>query len=180
VDKNMLSCLKGMADIMSRRWEEELEETDDTQYALVYAQLATAFAALNAPKPFLQIGPDFFNRSDIVRVEIKEADGYYSGDPKKIHLYTRDLVGSECYSSCSTCHVYKYHSPEGQTLLEWLQGQSEVLIPYEDPVHVQPDYEDSVNREFQADEEAYLAGQEEGIVGITLAEANDEEPGHPF
>ena len=35
------------------------------------SEAQAAIAALNAPKPFLQIGPDFFNRSDIVRVEIK-------------------------------------------------------------------------------------------------------------
>jgi hypothetical protein len=166
-NEQMINQLENMAGQAFRSWGVTDDLSKESMHSQAYALCCTAIAALNAPKPFLQIGPDFFNRSDIVRVEIKEAGGYYNGDPKKIELYTRDLVGSECYSSCSTCHIYKYDSFEGKAILAWLQGQSEVIVSYE--------VLDLVS-EGNESPDPFLASQAESM----LAEANDEEIGHPF
>lgn len=83
-------------------------------------------------KQFIQIGRDIFNRADIIRVAICEPDYVYNYS--YIRLYTRDITGGvEASGSNSNWKIYKFHSPEGQSLLEWLRTQSEILVPYEDP-----------------------------------------------
>ena len=80
-------------------------------------------------KQFIQIGRDIINRADIIRAKISEPDYVYNYS--YIRLYTRDITGGvEANGSNSNWKIYKYHSPEGQALLEWLETQVEVLTPF--------------------------------------------------
>lgn len=135
-NEQMISCLEFMAERIAEYFGNG-EGTDvriDAQLAQSYAQICTAITALNAPKPFLQIGKDILRKEDIVRVEILEETRYRTDGsvmhPKSIQVYTRDLDGAEDHGSWNTWRNYVYHSPEGQALLGWLQGQSEVLLAY--------------------------------------------------
>lgn len=95
-------------------------------------------------KQFIQIGRDIINRADIIRVAICEPDWLYKYS--HIKLYTRDITGGvEANGSNSNWEIYKYHSPEGQALLEWLREQTEVLMPCEDVGPDEPDQEIKVN-----------------------------------
>lgn len=92
-------------------------------------------------KQFIQIGRDIINRADIIRVSICEPDWLYKYS--HIRIYTRDITGGvEEHGSNSNWLIYRFHSPEGQALLEWLREQSEVLLPCEEVADVEPDEPD--------------------------------------
>lgn len=124
-NEQMISCLEGLAETMARRWEEELNEGRDTVYAQAYAQLCQAVAALNAPKPFLQLGMHFLSKDNVLRVTICGG---------KVEVATKEMTtgGYEGYPAEAKLFRYHIDSPQGKALLEWLQGQSEILMAYED------------------------------------------------
>jgi hypothetical protein len=128
--ENMLSTLEGMAEGMENRWRETLDERD-TQFAQSYAQICQAITALNAPKPFVQIGANIINRADIIRVEIKEFNSYYN-EPKHVRVYTRDVYGGESYGSTTNYVKFPFDSPEANAILAWLKDQTEVVVACKD------------------------------------------------
>jgi hypothetical protein len=148
-NERLVTSLEAMADRVLQMWQDEgttEEKTDEeinaaeARYAQSYAQICTAIAALNAPKPFLQIGPDIINRSDIVRVEILEARAYTGSDkimwPKRVKMIFRDIDGGTSDSSYSSFKEYPFDSPEAKAILAWLGDQVEVLVPFEEAVEV--------------------------------------------
>lgn len=127
-NKEMLECLKGMLGIVASRWEDEYNESQEAQYALVYAQICTAIAALNAPKPFIQIGRDIINRADIIRVAIEKR----YRNVEYVSIYTREIQpgpeGEAVSYSFSRC--YNLESDEARALLAWIRPQTELLASY--------------------------------------------------
>jgi len=121
--ENMASCLANMASVIADQWEASMDEVKDERYASTYAQICTALAAVSAPKPFIQIGQDIFNRADIIRVAI---EGY---PDLRVCLYTREIQpGPENEGfSYSFNRSYSIDSDEGKALLNWLEPQIEVL-----------------------------------------------------
>src|SRR2546427_10523631 len=85
-------------------------------------------------KPFLRIDEkNIIRKSDIIRVEIAEADSYLSR-PKEVHIYTRDFWGGEGYGATSHYIRLSYDSPQAQAFLAWIACQTEVLLcPDEQP-----------------------------------------------
>lgn len=127
-NEQKITDLKNMAGQALRTWGVEDDSAKESAHAQAYAQICTAIAALNAAneKPFIQIGSDIIRKSDIVKLEIKEANSLYGY--KHLYLYTRNISDNgEGYGSSSEHTVYKYDSSEAQALLTWLAGQSEIL-----------------------------------------------------
>ncbi len=184
-NENMLSALSTMASIMADRWEISIDEAKYTQYAQAYAQIATAIAALSAPKPFVQIGKDIIRKNDILRIQILEENrSTYDNtviDPKSITVWLREIDAAEDHGSRSCWRTYVYHSPEGQTLLEWLQGQSEILMPYEDSASRDLQREELAEKE---DAMAIKTSQAESmpalIQGIEDSMPQEDAPDFPF
>lgn len=136
-NEQMINCLENMAERMVKFFENGEDFEADAQLAQAYAQICTAIAALNAPKPFIQIGNEIIRKDDIVRAVIFTEEQRYSNERsvayKMVKLTLRELDTDEGYGSSSVRPEYDLDSPEGQALLGWLQGQSEVLIAYEEP-----------------------------------------------
>lgn len=132
LNKEMLECLKGMLEIVASRWEDEYKHEQEAQYALVYAQICNAIAALNAPKPFIQIGQDIFNRADIIRVVIGRS---------LVCIYTREIqAGPEGEAmSYSFSRSYALESDEARALLAWLRPQVELLASYREDEEIDCD-----------------------------------------
>lgn len=135
--ESMITDLKNMAGQALRMWGLEEDSANESVHTQAYAQICTAIAALNAPKPFIQIGPDIINRADIVRVEILEAKTYTDSDrimwPKRVKVVFRDIDGGTSDSSYSTYEEHPFDSREAKAILAWFEGQVEVLVPYEGP-----------------------------------------------
>lgn len=75
-------------------------------------------------KQFIQIGNEFLNTSDIIRVEI---DGSY------VVMYIRQIQAGEAEivsGSDNKRLCWSLSSQEGQALLTWLKDRTEVLAPY--------------------------------------------------
>lgn len=122
--KDIVDTLDQMAHILETKWRESEDAALDAQ--LVGAYVAVC-AELRAQRPFIEIGTDIIRKSDIIRVQIFEANLLY--DYKHIELYTRDVEseGENCGSS-SRWILYRYDSEEAKLLLEWLATQTEITI----------------------------------------------------
>lgn len=129
-NEQMINQLENLAGQAFRSWGVADDLSKESLHAQAYAQCCTAITALNAPKPFIQIGNHIIRRDDVIRVEIKEANNYYN-EPKHVRLYTRDVYGGESYGSTTNYEKFPYGSPEAKAVLAWFKDYAEVIVPCE-------------------------------------------------
>lgn len=130
IEKDLVDMLKNL----SMRWEVSNSVDRDALLAQTYVAIC---AELRAQRPFLQLGNEILRKDDIIRAVIVAEEQRYSAGRnvvyKKIKVTLRELDTDEGYGSSSVRPEYDLDSLEGKSLLEWLQGQSEVLVAYEEP-----------------------------------------------
>jgi folylpolyglutamate synthase/dihydropteroate synthase len=97
-----------------------------------YTKVCTAISQIHMDyqqylaQDFLQIGNHIIRKTDIVRVEIEEANERYN-NPKRVVITIRDVDASEGHGSWSKQIKFNHDSKEAALLLCWIADQTEKL-----------------------------------------------------
>ena len=125
---DIIENLERMASFLESKWRDSDDAALDAQLVSAYV---AACAELRAQRPFIQLDNHIIRKTDIIRAEVSVTT---------VTVYTRQLETDDpqiCSVAYSKRLIWNSGSPQGKALLEWLQGQSEILVPYEPLVETQ-------------------------------------------